>query len=91
MPGIFIIEGLLTVIVGIISKWWVADWPESARFLTEEERQVLVARLAQDTGSARMDHLDKTAARRIAKDWKIYVGTVAYFGVVNTGYAGSVS
>ncbi|ETS80946.1 hypothetical protein PFICI_08475 [Pestalotiopsis fici W106-1] len=86
---IFILEGLLTVMVGCVSKWWIADWPETASFLSADERQILMRRLAQDTGEARMDHLDKTSAKRIATDWKIYAGTVAYFGVVNTGYAGS--
>ncbi|KAK8086112.1 MFS general substrate transporter [Apiospora phragmitis] len=83
-PGIFIIEGLLTVAVGAAAKFWVADWPERAAFLTDGER-----RLAADSGAARMDKLNRRAARRIAMDWKIYAGTLAYFGVVNTGYAGS--
>lgn len=52
---------------------------------------MLVARLAEDVGDARMDHLNKNSWRRIAKDWKIYLGTLAYFGVVNNGYGGSVS
>ncbi|KAI0121318.1 major facilitator superfamily domain-containing protein [Xylariales sp. AK1849] len=86
---IFIIEGLLTVVVGVISKWWIADWPETAKFLSEEERRNVTGRLARDTGDATMDRLDKSAAKRIAKDWKIYAGTFAYFGIVNTGYAGS--
>ena len=90
ITGIFILEGLLTIVVGCVSKWWIVDWPETASFLSADERQVLILRLAQDTGEARMDHLDRTSAKRIATDWKIYAGTVAYFGVVNTGYAGSV-
>ena len=36
-----------------------------------------------------MNRLDKLAARRILRDPKIYLGTLAYFGIVNTGYAGS--
>ncbi|UZP38440.1 hypothetical protein NXS19_006256 [Fusarium pseudograminearum] len=72
---IFILEGLLTVI--------------PASFLNEEERARLVGRLADDSGDARMDHLNKTAWKRILSDWKIYLGTVAYFGIVNNGYAGS--
>jgi hypothetical protein len=82
---------LLTVVAAILSKWWIADWPEKATFLDDEERQMLLHRLRQDTGEARMDNLDRRAAKRIAGDWKIWAGTVAYFGVVNTGYAGSVS
>lgn len=86
---IFIIEGLVTVVLGFISKFWVTDWPETAKFLNEDERALLIARLSSDNGEAVMNRLDKRAARRIFKDLKIYLGTLAYFGIVNTGYAGS--
>ncbi len=54
-PGnrIFIIEGLFTVLVGVVSKWWITDWPETASFLNDDERSLLLARLAQDTGEAK--------------------------------------
>jgi hypothetical protein len=90
LERIFILEGLLTVIVGIISKWWIPDWPETARFLQDDDRTLLIARLADDVGDATMNHLNKSAMKRIGKDWKIYLGTVAYMGILNTGYAGSV-
>lgn len=34
---IFILEGLFTVLVGIASFWVIQDFPETAKFLTEEE------------------------------------------------------
>jgi sugar phosphate permease len=86
---IFIIEGLVTIVFGVISKWWVPDWPETATFLNETERALLVSRLSEDAGAAVMDRLDKRAAKRIFRDPKVYLGTLAYFGIVNTGYAGS--
>ncbi|KAH7138152.1 major facilitator superfamily domain-containing protein [Dendryphion nanum] len=86
---IFIIEGLLTLVVGIGAKFWVPDWPETATFLTESERALLIARLSADSGAATMNRLDKRATKRIFSDPKIYLGTLAYFGIVNTGYAGS--
>lgn len=73
---IFILEGLLTVVVGIVSKFWIVDWPETAKFLNDEERALLVQTLTEDSGSARMDRLDKRAAKRIFTDWKIWVGTL---------------
>lgn len=84
---IFIIEGLLTVIVAIICKLLVVDWPETAKFLNDAERAMLVKRLTADVGIAKMDRLDKRAAKRIWTDWKIYCCTVMYFGVVNSSYA----
>ncbi|KAI0466118.1 major facilitator superfamily domain-containing protein [Xylaria cf. heliscus] len=86
---IFILEGLLTVFIGALSKLCVADWPETAKFLNDDERKLLLARLAQDTGDARMDELTPRARKRIFLDWKIYTGAFAYMGIVNTGYAGS--
>ncbi|KAL6709467.1 hypothetical protein ACN47E_001402 [Coniothyrium glycines] len=86
---IFIIEGLVTVVCGFITKLWCTDWPETAAFLTEDERALLITRLSHDTGDAVMNRLDKRAAKRIFSDPKIYLGTAAYLGVVNTGYAGS--
>lgn len=86
---IFIVEGLVTVLFGVIIKFWCTDWPESASFLSEDERALLIARLSHDTGDAVMDRLDKRAAKRILTDLKMYLGSLAYFGVVNTGYAGS--
>lgn len=91
MCRIFIIEGLATVIVGAASKFFTVDWPETAKFLNDEERKLLVAKLSQDNGDARMDHLDKRAAKRVFTDWKIYCAILMYLGIVNTGYSGSVS
>jgi len=73
---IFIVEGLLTVVVGVLSKWWIVDWPETAKFLNDEERRLLVHKLLEDSGNARMDMLDKRAARRVFFDWKIWCGTL---------------
>ncbi|KAG8169071.1 hypothetical protein KVR01_001820 [Diaporthe batatas] len=77
---IFIIEGLATVVIGAASKFFTVDWPETAKFLSDDERKILIARLAQDRGEAKMDRLDKKSAKRIFSDWKIYCGIFMYFG-----------
>jgi hypothetical protein len=73
---IFIIEGILTVVVGLVSKFWIVNWPENSKFLNEEERAMLVQKLLSDAGNAHMNRLDRNAARRVFTDWKIYVGTL---------------
>ena len=73
---IFIIEGLLTVVVAAVSKFFVVDWPQEAKFLTPTEKDLLLRRLHDDLGEAQMDHWDGKAARRIVSDWKIYLGFV---------------
>ncbi|EAT76826.2 hypothetical protein SNOG_15731 [Parastagonospora nodorum SN15] len=86
---IFIIEGAATVVVGLLTKFWLVDWPETASFLNDAERSLLLARLSSDTGDASMDRLDKRAAKRIVRDPKMYLGSLAYFGVVTCSNSGS--
>ena len=71
---IFIVEGLLTTVVAVASKWLLADWPEQAKFLTDEERALLLAKLSKSEGVAKMDRLNRDAVRRILQDWKIWTG-----------------
>jgi MFS family permease len=71
---IFIIEGLVTVAAALVSKFLIVDWPEKSRFLNDEERRLLLARLQEDRGEARMDRLDRSARGRVVRDIKIYLG-----------------
>ena len=75
---IFIIEGLATVCLAVVARFFIVDWPETSKFLNSEERQLLLRRLSEDAEEARMDHLDKKSSHRIFGDWKIYVGYVIY-------------
>lgn len=42
---IFILEGIVTVLVAVAAYWLLFDFPETANFLTEEEREFVVYRL----------------------------------------------
>lgn len=83
---IFIIEGLATILVAFASYWLVPDWPETAKFYTDEERAFWIRRLALDSGDTSMSHWDKRTARRVFGDVKIWLGTFMYMGIVTTGY-----
>lgn len=71
---IFILEGLATVVVASFSFWIIPDWPQTAKFLKPEERELLLQRLALDTEDANMDHWNKKTAKRVFGDVKIYLG-----------------
>lgn len=71
---IFIIEGLATVVIAAVSKFIIVDWPETAKFLNDQERKLLLGRLAADGGQAKMDRLDSPAMKRAFSDVKIYLG-----------------
>jgi MFS family permease len=80
---IFILEGILTVVVGASLYWILPDSPQTASWLEPWERQYLVDRLAQDSGTGvRVQTAEKFQWRYITaalSDWKIYLGVVIYW------------
>ena len=73
---IFILEGLATVLAGIVSFWIIQDFPDTATFLTEEERTFVVRRLQADSQhSAAGEDLRWHYIWRSLLDWKTWVGS----------------
>ncbi|KAG9231111.1 MFS nicotinic acid transporter-like protein [Amylocarpus encephaloides] len=78
---IFIIEGLATVVVGIMSFWFVHDFPDAATFLTEQDRARVIRRLKLDNQSSAEHEEFKMAYFWAAiTDWKMYLGMFIYMG-----------
>lgn len=92
---IFILEGLVTVLAAIASYFLLYDFPETASFLTEEERAFVVYRLKYQGQVANKTLSDASAALRVAEtdqfswkyvwqaftDWQIYANILVYWGV----------
>ena len=49
---VFIIEGLITCVVAIANFWLLPDFPEDVKWMNEEEREFIRAKLAKDVGKA---------------------------------------
>ncbi|KAG9185414.1 MFS general substrate transporter [Alternaria panax] len=82
---IFLIEGLIPVALALIIWKILPDSPETARFLTQQERDLLVSRLSNDLGSGQgqVTNSDKITKEQILtglSDWKIYAATVVFWG-----------
>ncbi|KAF3055770.1 hypothetical protein GL218_06865 [Daldinia childiae] len=93
-PGwawIFILEGLLTIVFGVASFWMVHDFPDQARFLSEDDRTRVVRRLKLDQQSS-AEHEEWKMSYLIAglKDWKMWLGMVIYMGCDMPLYAFSL-
>ncbi|KAJ3506752.1 hypothetical protein NLJ89_g6693 [Agrocybe chaxingu] len=88
-PGwawIFIIEGIATIIVAFFARWIINDAPETAKFLTEEERREVKDRLKQDRTSLADEYHIKYFYAAI-KDWKIYVHMMITIGIYTPLYS----
>ncbi|KAK4226024.1 putative high-affinity nicotinic acid transporter [Podospora fimiseda] len=86
---IFILEGILTVAVAIIAFWAMQDYPDTAKFLTPEERQEVSARLKLDRSSL-ADEFDMRYFWAALKDWKIWVHMFITIGVYTGLYSYSL-
>lgn len=77
---IFILEGLATVLAGFASFWIIQDFPDTARFLTEEERTVVIRRLqGDDQFSAAGENLKMKYVWKSLSDWKTWVTSAPEF------------
>lgn len=84
---IFILEGALTVFVSAFFFFLLPDFPEDSKWLTQEEKDFVAARLQIDQGRASADR--KITLRDVAnifKDYKIILGGFMYFGLIVPAY-----
>ncbi|KAJ5258623.1 hypothetical protein N7524_010179 [Penicillium chrysogenum] len=88
---IFILEGLLTFLIGVASFWCVYDFPDQARFLSDIDRKRVLRRLAMDQqSSAEHEEFKMEYFWSSLKDWKTYTGAVIYMGACGSLYAFSL-
>ncbi|OJJ40087.1 hypothetical protein ASPWEDRAFT_166174 [Aspergillus wentii DTO 134E9] len=83
---IFLLEGMLTVVIGLILPWTLPDHPETASFLTSDERKFLRARLDQDSGTAAgtvgtQEKFQWHYLISALTEWKIYLAVTMYWGI----------
>lgn len=68
--------------LGIAVFWWLANDPESAHYLTPEEKQLMIVRKQRQSGySPTADQFMKKDVILGLKDWKIWVFCLGQFGV----------
>ncbi|KAL4888034.1 MFS general substrate transporter [Aspergillus ambiguus] len=74
---LFILEGLATIVVALVAMVVLPDFPATTKWLTEAERIVAQARLAQDAGSENALEEDKVPLSRAlawaAKDFRTWI------------------
>lgn len=74
---ILILEGIPTIVLGIACWWILADDPDTAYYLNAEEKEMIQARRAAQTGQT--DEFEWKDVRKGLKDWKIWAFCAAQF------------
>ncbi|KAI8356052.1 major facilitator superfamily domain-containing protein [Mortierella sp. GBAus27b] len=75
---IFILEGLPTVLLTIVVFFFLPDFPGTARFLNDQEKELAVHRLIVDAGPATQTHFSWKQFRDVFVDWKVYMHMITY-------------
>lgn len=71
-----VLEGLATVLAGVASFWIIQDFPDTAKFLSEAERTVVIRRLqSDDQFSAAGEKFEFKYIITSLKDWKTWLGS----------------
>jgi ACS family tartrate transporter-like MFS transporter len=81
---IFIVEGVPTIILGVVTAFILVDRPHDARFLSEDEKRWLVTRLTAEQEA-------RTKVARMSKWGTLKNGRVWYFTLCYFGYAVGMS
>ncbi|KWR87483.1 MFS transporter [Cupriavidus sp. IDO] len=76
----FLVEGLPSIVLGVLALWFVPNRPAQAAWLSEQERRLLDAELGP---VAAHNH----SFLAVAKDARVYVLALAYFCIIATIYA----
>ena len=82
---IFILEGIVTVVIGVFLPWILPDSPETASFLTEHEKNFIARRLIQDAGTTSgkvytVEGFKWKYLKAALTEWKIYLAVIIYYG-----------
>lgn len=72
----YILEGIPTLALGFAALWCLPDNPRQARFLTEREKEVVMARLARE------DRPQVHGFGEMMQDWRVWALIIPDFAIV---------
>jgi sugar phosphate permease len=78
---LFIVEGIPTIVLALVTFILLPDRPESTTFLTERERDVAVSRMNRGTSGDIGAVVQKKHIMMAFQDWRVYLAGVMYFGL----------
>lgn len=86
---VFILEGIPSVLLGLVTLFYLTDWPHEAKWLPEDEKQWLMGELEKEKRAKHADAEDHlgTALKQGLGHPKVILLAAIYFFVVS-GYYG---
>lgn len=84
---IYIIEGIIAVFLAFVLFFIIPDFPEGARFLSDDETLFLVKKLEVYNGKSGYQlHISFRDILKVLRDPLLWWGTLTYFGLLGCSY-----
>ncbi|KAF7350782.1 hypothetical protein MSAN_01639400 [Mycena sanguinolenta] len=84
---IFILEGLATVVVGMVGFLVLVDFPATAKFLTAEERAFVVLKKKYDNSSVgEEEHFETRHVVQALTDWQVWLHMLILMSAITNLY-----
>jgi sugar phosphate permease len=81
---LFIIEGIPAVVLGVITIWYLTDWPEQAEWLPADEKKWIATELLREKEAKRTRHSFKVWEALRHRD--VVLLTICYFCAMTGSY-----
>ncbi|XHF98974.1 hypothetical protein AWENTII_002499 [Aspergillus wentii] len=78
---LFIIEGAPSCASSILVWFFLPDYPESANWLSQEEKELAAQRLRAEGSKGAAQAMSWKDAKEVLTDWRLYAHYVVYFGI----------
>jgi hypothetical protein len=84
---IFILEGVITVAIGLLAPFFLVDFPDKAKFLKPPEKEHVINRLNIERGDGETHNLTWKAFRSHISDWTLWWISLVYLCNVGPIYS----
>ena len=68
---IFIIEGIATIVAGLVSPWFLIEFPERVKFLNERQKHIALTRVRLEKEGKEIIHPNAKQTLTMPLDWKL--------------------
>lgn len=83
---LFLLEGIPSALAGIVMMWFLDDNPVKAKWLTDDERGLLVRRLREEEEAKRNEGESRHSLIDAFKSGKVWLLCLVYFGFIMGNY-----
>lgn len=84
---IFIIEGIATIVAGLLAPFFLIEFPERVGFLSDRQKHIARTRVSMEKQGTQVEHPTFVQSLKMLNDWKIGIYCVQYFVAASSVYS----